>query len=207
MGKIILVDKPKGMTSFDVCFKMRKIFGTKKIGHTGTLDPNATGLMMVLIDSAAKIDQFMSSKRKEYVAEVKIGIRTDTEDIDGNIIEEKKETLPDIETIRDAASTFLGHSIQYPPMTSAIKINGKKLYEYQREGKIVEVPPRDIEVYEIEVLGIGEDSFTFRALVSGGTYIRTLAQDILKKLGIIGTLNELRRTAIDDFRIDEASSL
>ena len=126
MGRIVLVDKPKGITSFDVCFKMRKIFGTKKIGHTGTLDPNATGLMMILVDNATKANQFLVSATKEYIATVKIGIKTDTDDIDGNIIESKNEVMPSRDIIEETLKSFLGKSKQIPPMTSAIKVDGKK---------------------------------------------------------------------------------
>lgn len=203
---IILVDKPKGITSFDVCFKMRKIFNTKKIGHTGTLDPNATGLMMVLIGSSTKANQFLNMSTKEYIATVKFGIKTDSEDIDGEIIETKEFITPKKEEIENILKSFLGKSKQIPPMTSAIKINGKKLYEYKREGKTVEVKPRDIEVFNIELLNIKDDGFIFKTKVSSGTYIRVLAQDILLKLGLIGTLSDLRRTKIDEFKIEDAYS-
>ena len=163
--------------------------------------------MMILIDSATKLDQFLTSASKEYIATVKTGIKTDTEDIDGKVLEEKKETMPAREEIEKALSSFLGKSYQRPPMMSAIKINGKKLYEYHREGKTVEVEPREIEVYAIELLDVDEETFTFKTKVSSGTYIRTLAQDVLNMLGIIGTLSELRRTKIDDFRIEDAYTL
>lgn len=207
MGNVILVDKSKGMTSFDVCFKLRKIFNTKRIGHTGTLDPNATGLMMVLIDKATKINQFVVSLKKEYIGTITIGIKTDSEDIDGKILLEKEEVMPSKEEIEKILKTFIGRSTQIPPMTSAIKVNGKKLYEYHRNNEEVEIKPRDIEVYELELLEINDKTFTFKALVSSGTYIRTLAQDILNKLGIIGTLSDLRRIAIDDFKIEAAYTL
>lgn len=207
MGKIVLVNKPKGITSFDVCFKMRKIFNTKRIGHTGTLDPNATGLMMVLIDKATKINQFVLSLKKEYIATVKIGIKTDSEDIDGKLIEERNEILPNKELIEDVLKSFIGKSKQIPPMTSAIKVNGKKLYEYQRNNQEVDVKPRDIEVFDIELLDINKDSFIFKATVSSGTYIRTLAKDILNKMGIIGTLLDLKRTKIDNFKLEDASTI
>lgn len=207
MGKIVLVNKPKGITSFDVCFKMRKIFNTKRIGHTGTLDPNATGLMMVLIDKATKINQFVLSLKKEYIATVKIGIKTDSEDIDGKLIEERNEILPNKELIEDVLKSFIGKSKQIPPMTSAIKVNGKKLYEYQRNNQEVDVKPRDIEVFDIELLDINKDSFIFKTTVSSGTYIRTLAKDILSKMGIIGTLLDLKRTKIDNFKLEDASTI
>lgn len=207
MGKIVLVNKPKGITSFDVCFKMRKIFNTKRIGHTGTLDPNATGLMMVLIDKATKINQFVLSLKKEYIATVKIGIKTDSEDIDGKIIEERNEIMPNKELIEDVLKSFIGKSKQIPPMTSAIKVNGKKLYEYQRNNQEVDVKPRDIEVFDMELLDINKDSFIFKTTVSSGTYIRTLAKDILNKMGIIGTLLDLKRTKIDNFKLEDASTI
>ncbi|MDO4500039.1 MAG: tRNA pseudouridine(55) synthase TruB [Erysipelotrichaceae bacterium] len=207
MGKIILVDKPKGITSFDLCFKMRRVFNTKKIGHTGTLDPNATGLMMILVDNASKANQFLVTATKEYIATVKLGIKTDSDDIDGKILEEREETVPNKEELVNTFKKFIGKSKQVPSMFSAIKVNGKKLYEYQREGKTVEIEPRDIEVFYIELLDITDDGFIFKTKVSSGTYIRTLAQDILNDLGLIGTLSELRRTMIDDFSVEDASTL
>ncbi len=207
MSEILYIDKPKGITSFDLCFKLRKVFNTKKIGHTGTLDPNATGLMVCLINNASKTNQFLVSARKEYIATVKIGIKTDSEDIDGEVIEQKDEVMPSSEEIRNALKSFLGKSSQIPPMASAIKVNGKKLYEYMRNNETVEIKPRDIEIYSIELLDVNDDTFSFRCNVSSGTYIRTLAQDVLKKLNIIGTCFDLRRTKIDDIDINEADSL
>ncbi len=207
MSEILYIDKPKGITSFDLCFKLRKVFNTKKIGHTGTLDPNATGLMVCLINNASKTNQFLVSARKEYIATVKIGIKTDSEDIDGLIIEEKKEVMPKSQEIETVLNSFLGKSTQIPPMASAIKVNGKKLYEYMRNNETVEIKPREIEVYSIELLEVNAETFSFRCNVSSGTYIRTLAQDVLKKLNIIGTCLDLRRTKIDDIDINEADSL
>ena len=207
MGQIIYIDKPKGITSFDICFKLRKVFNTKKIGHTGTLDPNATGLMICLVGNATKANQFLVCAKKEYIATVKLGIKTDSEDIDGNILERKDEAMPGAETIRETITSFLGKSVQVPPMTSAIKVNGKKLYEYQREGKTVEIKPREIEVFSIELLDVNEDTFSFKCYVSSGTYVRTLAQDILKKLNVIGTLSDLRRTKIDSIDISLSDKL
>lgn len=207
MSKILYIDKPKGITSFDLCFKLRKVFNTKKIGHTGTLDPNATGLMVCLIDGASKTNQFLVSANKEYIATVKLGIRTDSEDIDGNILEEKEEVMPSFELIVETIKSFIGKSEQIPPMASAIKVNGKKLYEYMRNNETIELKPRPIEVFSIELLDVADNTFTISCKVSSGTYIRTLVQDILKKLGVIGTLSDLRRTAIDDISLDEADTL
>lgn len=207
MNGILYIDKPKGMTSFDVCHKLRKVFGIRKIGHTGTLDPNATGVLIVLLGSAAKCTQFLSSDRKTYNAEVLLGIDTDTLDIDGKIVEEREAAQYDPEKLREVLKSYLGKSLQLPPMTSAIKVNGKKLYEYQREGKEVEVKERPIEVFSIELLSASEDSFCFRTEVSGGTYIRALMRDILKDMGLIGTLKELRREAVDEIDLSECDKL
>lgn len=207
MSKILYIDKPKGITSFDLCFKLRKVFNTKKIGHTGTLDPNATGLMVCLIDGASKTNQFLVSANKEYIATVKLGIRTDSEDIDGNVLEEKEEVMPSFELIVETIKSFIGKSEQIPPMASAIKVNGKKLYEYMRNNETLELKPRPIEVFSIELLDVADNTFTISCKVTSGTYIRTLVQDILKKLGVIGTLSDLRRTAIDDISLDEADTL
>lgn len=204
---ILYIDKPKGLTSFDICFKLRKVLGTKKIGHTGTLDPNATGLMIVLSDKDSKANQFLVSDNKEYIATCLLGIETDTLDIDGNIIKEKEETMPSSKEIEEVLNSFLGESYQIPPMTSAIKKNGKKLYEYQREGVEVEIEPRKINVEEIELLSVNDKTFSFRCKVSSGTYIRSLLKDILIKLNCIGTLSELRRTKINDIDVSEADKL
>lgn len=206
MNDILFVNKPKGMTSFDVCNKIKRALKLKKVGHTGTLDPNATGLMIVLLDRATKANQFLVEDKKEYIATIKLGIETDTLDIDGNIINNKQEFINDID-IEDILKSFLGKSKQIPPMTSAIKVNGKKLYEYQRKGETIEVEPRDIEIYDISLLNQTEDTFTFKAYVSKGTYIRVLAQDILKEMNKIGTLLELQRTRIDDIKLEESDEL
>ena len=204
---ILYIDKPKGLTSFDICFKLRKVLGTKKIGHTGTLDPNATGLMIILSDKDSKANQFLVSDNKEYIATCLLGIETDTLDIDGKVINTKEETMPDKEEIKNVLSSFLGESYQIPPMTSAIKKNGKKLYEYQIEGIEVEIEPRKINIEEIELLDINDKTFSFRCKVSSGTYIRSLLKDILTKLNVIGTLSELRRTKINDIDVSKADKL
>lgn len=204
---VIYVNKPKGYTSFDVCAKLRKVFMTSKIGHTGTLDPNATGVLIVLVDNATKANQFLVTDTKEYVTTVKIGVRTDTLDKDGKILEVRECTLPNNYEIYEAFKSFLGKTKQQVPMTSAIKINGKKLYEYQRQNIEIDPPIRDIEVFELELLTIGKDSFSFKARVSSGTYIRALARDICEKFGVIGTVIDLKRTAVDNIRIEDCDSL
>lgn len=207
MGNVLYVNKPKNMTSFDVCFKLRKVLGTKKIGHTGTLDPNATGVMVVLYNNATKANQFLVTDCKEYKTTVKLGIMTDTLDIDGNIIKEEKTFMPSKEILIDTLTSFLGKSMQQVPKTSAIKIDGKKLLEYQRQNIEVELPMREINVYSIELLNVYEDIFEFKVKVSSGTYIRALVRDILAKLNIIGTVLELQRTSVDNIDISMCDSL
>ena len=206
MENVLYVDKPKGISSFDVCYRLRRVLGTKKIGHTGTLDPNATGVMIVLFDKATKANQFLVSDSKEYLAEVKIGIETDTLDIDGNVIGEYDEAMPDETTLKEALNAFKGENEQEVPITSAVSVDGKRLYQYQRENKEVILPKRRIEVYDISLKTVKEDAFVFSASVSSGTYIRALARDILKKLNIHGTLSELRRTKVDDISVEECDS-
>ena len=207
VNNVLFVNKPKGMTSFDVCFKLRKVLNTKKIGHTGTLDPNASGVMIILSDKASKANQFLVSDNKTYEARVLYGIVTDTLDIDGNIIEECSYEYKDEKDINNVLQSFLGKSKQIVPITSAIKINGKKLYEYQRENKEVELPERDIEIYSISLKEIHDDGFTFICKVSSGTYIRSLVRDILIKLNQKGTLSELKRIAIDDVNLSDCDNL
>lgn len=207
MLNALFINKPSGITSFDVCFRLRKVLGTKKIGHTGTLDPLADGVMIVLFDKATKANQFLVTDNKEYIARVRLGIETDTLDIDGNVINETAYNLPDKDNLINVLDSFLGQSRQEVPLTSAISVNGKRLYQYQREGKEVELPIRDINVYEIKLLEIHEDGFSFKAKVSSGTYIRALVRDILKKLKLTGTLCSLTRTAVDNVTLDQCDAL
>lgn len=207
MLNALFINKPSGITSFDVCFCLRKVLGTKKIGHTGTLDPLADGVMIVLFDKATKANQFLVTDNKEYIARVRLGIETDTLDIDGNVINETAYNLPDKDDLINVLDSFLGQSRQEVPLTSAISVNGKRLYQYQREGKEVELPIRDINVYEIKLLEIHEDGFSFKAKVSSGTYIRALVRDILKKLKLTGTLCSLTRTAVDNVTLDQCDAL
>ena len=207
MGNILFIDKPKGMTSFDVCYRLRKILKTKKIGHTGTLDPNATGVMIVLFDKATKANQFLTSDCKEYECRVLLGIETDTLDTDGNITQKKGYVMPAEEKIVETLNSFLGESLQEVPKTSAVSVDGKRLYQYQRENIEVELPKRNIIVYEIELLDIYEDGFSFRTKVSSGTYIRSLARDICHRMDLIGTVSELRRTKVDNVDLSMCESL
>lgn len=207
MGNVLFVNKPSGMTSFDVCFKLRKVLHTKKIGHTGTLDPLATGVMIVLFDKATKANPFLVSDRKTYRCEVQLGIGTDTLDIDGNIVESSSYHVPNKEELDQILSSFLGESLQEVPLTSAVSVDGKRLYQYQRQGLEVEIPKRMINVYSIRLEEILNDGFVFQCEVSSGTYIRALARDILKKMSQIGTVRKLQRTAIDTIRLEECDDL
>ena len=207
MGNVLYIDKPKGITSFDVCYKLRKVLGTRKIGHTGTLDPNATGVMIVLFDKATKANQFLTTGNKEYECRVMLGIETDTLDIDGNIVLKKGFDIPSEEKINETLKSFLGESLQEVPKTSAVSVDGKRLYQYQRENIEVELPKRLITVYEIGLLDMYEDGFSFKAKVSSGTYIRSLARDICYRLETIGTASELRRTRVDEVDLSMCDTL
>lgn len=207
MENVLFVNKPKGVSSFDICFKLRKVLGTKKIGHTGTLDPNATGVMIILYNNATKANQFLVSDKKEYRTRVLYGIETDTLDLDGNIVKQNAYVCPSIIILNEVLNSFLGKSKQEVPITSAVSVNGKRLYQYQLEGKEVELPIRDIEVFSIHLDKTFEDGFEFTCEVSSGTYIRALVRDIMKKLGMIGTVKDLCRTKIDDINIEDCDNL
>ncbi|MEE3409699.1 MAG: tRNA pseudouridine(55) synthase TruB, partial [Erysipelotrichaceae bacterium] len=187
--------------------KLRKVLHTKKIGHTGTLDPNATGVMIVLFDKSTKANQFLVTDRKEYETRVLLGKETDTLDIDGNVLSEYKYEVPDENTLKKALNAFKGRSVQEVPITSAVSVDGKRLYQYQKEGKEVELPKREIEVFSVELLNIYEDGFSFISRVSSGTYIRALVRDILSSLNLHGTVLSLKRTAVDDVRIEDCDEL
>ncbi|MBF0990275.1 MAG: tRNA pseudouridine(55) synthase TruB [Clostridiales bacterium] len=206
MNGFILVNKKKNMTSRDVVNSLIKILNTKKIGHTGTLDPFAEGLLLVAVNKGLKVVKLLNYKDKEYVAKVRLGIKTDTLDITGNILEERKEDL-NKEELEEVLQNFIGDYSYEVPIYSAIKINGKKLYEYAREGKKVEIPIKDSYIYDIKLINIEENSFTFSVKVSNGTYIRALVRDISKKLNKIMTLEELTRIKIDSLLLKDAYTL
>lgn len=206
MNGFILVNKKKNMTSRDVVNSLIKILNTKKIGHTGTLDPFAEGLLLVAVNKGLKVVKLLNYKDKEYIAKVRLGIKTDTLDITGNILEERKENINQ-EEIVEVLQSFIGDYSYEVPIYSAIKVNGKKLYEYAREGKKVEIPIKDSYIYDIKLINIEENSFTFSVKVSNGTYIRALVRDISKKLNKIMTLEELTRTKIDSLLLKDAYTL
>lgn len=205
---IIYVNKPKGITSFDVCYRLRKVFNTKKIGHSGTLDPNATGAMIVATDNDTKVIQFLKNDTKEYIATCTLGYETDTLDSEGKIVKQldtfAKPTNDELNTV---FSHFIGKQKQTPPMFSALRHNGKRLYDLARDNIEVEIKERDIEIYNIELLENNDNKFIFKCLVSSGTYIRVLLADILKELRLIGVLSDLERTMIGNVSLKQCYSL
>ena len=209
MDGVIIINKPKGFTSHDVVNVVRKKLNMKKVGHTGTLDPNATGVLPILIGTGTKISKYLVEHDKEYIATLKLGIKTDTLDSEGNVLEQDKNLKIYLENeIKDVLNSFVGRQNQIPPMYSSIKINGKKLYEYAREGKKVEIEAREIEIYKIELISYDKkDEIVYKVKCSKGTYIRTLCKDIAKKLGTIGYMKELVRTRVDKFDIEKSLCL
>ena len=205
MDGILLINKETGITSSDVVVKLRKILNTNKIGHTGTLDPLAEGLLIVTIGKATKISSILTSKYKEYIATMKLGLKTDTYDIAGKVLEEN--SIPNNLDIEKTIMSYRKTYLQEVPIYSSVKIKGKKLYEYARSGEKVTLPKKEVEIKDIEVLNIEDDLVTFKCLVSKGTYIRSLINDIGNTLGIGATMTKLIRTKIDKFSLDNSYSL
>lgn len=203
MDGVLLIDKEKGITSRDVVNKVCHILNTKKVGHCGTLDPIATGLMIVCVNKATKIVDVLTEHDKEYICTVKVGINTDTYDVTGNILEEKYEKI-DKDTLINTLNSFKGEYLQEVPIYSAIKVNGKKLYDYARNNETVELPKHLVKIYDIELLDNNEETFSFRVKVSKGTYIRSLVHDIGTKLNIPMSMQELRRTKINNLDIKDS---
>lgn len=203
---IIIICKEPGYTSFDVVAKLRGILRQKKIGHTGTLDPSAEGVLPVCLGTAAKMCEFLAGETKTYEAVLLLGRTTDTQDTDGKILSEKPVSCS-AEEIRRAALSFQGEQLQVPPMYSALKKNGKKLYELARAGIEVEREPRKVVFYEIEVLSIDIPRVRLRVTCSRGTYIRTLCSDLGDRLGCGGCMEHLVRTRVGEFRLEDARKL
>lgn len=204
---IIVIDKPTDWTSHDVVARLRRLLGERRIGHGGTLDPMATGVLPVFVGRATRAVEFIMDGTKEYIAGLRLGVSTDTQDCTGSILEEKP-VLVDQSTLEQTLSDFRGDLQQIPPMYSAIKQNGKKLYELARSGKEVERPPRSITIDTLELLEqCSESDYLLRVVCSKGTYIRTLCHDIGQALGCGGALYSLRRTRSSCFTIDQAVSL
>ena len=204
---ILVIDKPRDWTSHDVVAKLRGILRERRIGHAGTLDPMATGVLPVFVGRATRAVEFASEREKEYIAGLRLGTVTDTQDVTGTVLETHPVTVTsfDLEAVLDR---FRGEIAQIPPMYSAIKKQGKKLYELARRGVEVEREPRPITIYELELLEqVSETDFTLRVLCSKGTYVRTLCHDIGRALGCGGTLYSLRRTRSAGFGLDQAMTL
>jgi len=207
MNGIILVNKTKDMTSRDVVNILSKKFDTRRIGHTGTLDPIATGVMGIAIGDGLKIVDFLINDSKEYIATVKLGISTDTLDITGNILEEVNNYSLSKKQLIEVLNSFLGKYLQEVPIFSAVKVNGKRLYEYARENISVELPKREIEVFAIELIDLKDDEFSFRVKVSKGTYIRSLIRDIGQKINVPCCMKSLQRTIQGNFKIEDSYTL
>ena len=206
MDGVILINKPKGITSRDVVNEVCKILKTKKVGHTGTLDPIASGVLVVCVGKATKLVDIITSANKEYVSTVKLGLLTDTLDLDGEVLKKEKVTIRKEELI-NVLNSFLGKYEQEVPIYSAVKVNGKKLYEYAREGKKVNLPKRMVEIKKIELINLTDEEYKFKVLASKGTYIRSLICDINRKLNVIGVMSDLVRTKQGIFNIDDAYTL
>ena len=206
MNGILIIDKPKNFTSHDVVAKVKKVC-KEKVGHIGTLDPNAVGVLPLLIGKATLISKYLINHDKEYKAVLKLGIKTNTADIEGSVIEEKELDLNYINAnkIKNVLKGMIGKQEQLPPMYSAIKIKGKKLYEYAREKIDIEVKPRDIEIYNLELINYNNsDEITFYIKCSKGTYIRTVCENIAEKLKTVGYMKELQRISVGEFNIENA---
>ena len=203
---VINIYKIKGFTSHDVVAKLRGIMRQKKIGHTGTLDPDATGVLPVCLGNATKLCDMLTEKEKEYIAKVQLGVTTDTQDMTGTVLS-SKEVVVSEEEVRLAVASFVGPYEQIPPMYSALKVNGKKLYELAREGKEVERKARPVVIHEIEILEMELPTLTIRVRCSKGTYIRTLCHDLGEKLGCGAAMAALERTKSGQFSLDTALTL
>lgn len=206
MNGIILIDKPQDWTSHDVVAKLRGILHERRIGHSGTLDPLATGLLVVFVGRATRAVEFAEADSKEYIAGLRLGLSTDTQDISGNVIAECSD-LPDEGAVRRAVNSFIGDIEQIPPMYSAIKIGGKKLYELARKGQSVERAPRKITVSSIEIIGRVGGDYLLKIACSKGTYVRTLCNDIGASLGCGACMSSLRRISAGAFSVESAHSI
>lgn len=205
MDGIIVINKEKDYTSHDVVAKLKKKLNISKVGHTGTLDPNATGVLPILIGKGTKFSKYLINHDKTYKAKIELGKKTDTADVEGNVIEEKPVDTEYIkQNLVQVLESFVGKQEQVPPMYSAIKKNGKKLYEYARKGEKIEVEPRKIEIYKIELVEYNEKKIDFIVSCSKGTYIRSLCEDIAEKLNTVGYMKNLERLQVGEFNIEKS---
>lgn len=208
MNGILLINKPKEYTSHDIVAIVKKMT-KEKVGHTGTLDPNATGVLPLLIGKATGLSKYLINHDKIYIATLKLGIKTDTADGEGKIIEKRDVQNLSKETIEKTLKNIVGKQEQIPPMYSAIKVNGKKLYEYARSGKTVEIKPRQIEIYSTKLLNIDtkEAEIVFEISCSKGTYIRTICENLAEKLNTVGYMKELQRVQVGEFNINNSTNI
>ena len=208
MDGVIVINKSLGCTSFDIVRQVKKIFG-KKVGHTGTLDPMAEGVLPILIGKGTLISKYLINHDKTYVATLTLGKKTDTADSEGKVLCEEKidGKMLEKDFVESKLKGFLGKQKQIPPIYYAIKVNGKKLYEYARKNEDVEIKPRDIEIYDIKLLKIEEQNITFKCSCSKGTYIRSLCEDIAESLGTIGYMSKLIREKVGEFEIKDAITI
>lgn len=210
MDGIIVINKEKGCTSHDVVYKVKKLL-KEKVGHTGTLDPNATGVLPLLIGKGTGLSQYLINHDKKYIATIKLGMKTDTADIEGKVVEEiaVDNSIFNSKKISAVLKEMIGKQKQRPPMYSAIKVNGKKLYEYARSGKTVDIPEREIEIYDLNLLdfNVEDKTIVFEIFCSKGTYIRTVCEQLANKLGTFGYMKELNRTRVGEFRIEDSVNI
>lgn len=210
MNGIIVVNKPKGCTSHDIVYKIKKLFN-QKVGHTGTLDPMAEGVLPILVGKGTLLSKYLINHDKKYVVKLQLGIKTDTADSEGKVIEEKDVNVDFLneEDIIKILKSFIGQQEQIPPIYSAIKVNGKKLYEYARKGQNIELKPREIEIYDINLIdySIEEKQIKFEVFCGKGTYIRSLCEDIAKKFETVGYMKELKRIKVGDFNIEDSVTI
>ena len=206
MDGIVIVDKPQGWTSQDVTARLRRVFGTRRIGHGGTLDPMATGVLPVFVGRATRAVEFFEHAEKTYETVLRLGITTDTEDMTGTVLTEENVSFTE-EQLQETLAAFRGEILQIPPMYSALKVNGQKLCDLARKGKTVTRQPRPITIHELTLVERGENTLRLRVRCSKGTYIRTLCKDIGEKLGCGGCMESLRRVAAGEYTIDEAVPL
>lgn len=205
---VLLVDKPIGITSHDVVDRVREIFSTRRVGHTGTLDPQASGLLLLVLGEATKISEYLVGSDKSYEGTIRFGATSDTYDSEGEVTENPGAVLPtDLEEVQDAASNFTGKIRQKPPIYSARKLGGKKLYEYAREGEEPPVEPRNVTVDDFEIINLENGISEFGVDCSSGTYVRSLSHDLGQALGCGAVLTELRRTDVGPFHIEDAHGL
>ena len=206
MNGIIVVNKPSGITSRDVVNYISRLFNMKKVGHNGTLDPLASGVLVICLGRYTKLNSLLTSYEKEYIAKVKIGVETDSLDVTGRVLKQSDEKI-DFDLLNETFKSFPKNYLQEVPKYSAVKVNGKRLYEYARENIEVELPKRKVEIKSLELLDSTSDSFTFKTLVSKGTYIRSLIRDILYSMSLIGSMESLIRTKQGIFKIENSYSL